>query len=547
MNDRRRGRYLSNPDAYEDGAETGRGANDRSTVARYDRSRYGTRATRVSSEDGYDAEEGREPASRSTYYDSFYDDMRVDDRIHVSADNPRASYSRDRATYTTRRAGSESPHEPKRSGRKGVLIAVCVVAVLVLVGAGAAFAYMNSISASLHEGVDDELLNALVETDMAKEPFYMLLLGTDGSAERDNDIEMGGSYRSDSMMLARIDAPNKKATLVSISRDIVVDLGQYGEQKINAAYGLGGPALSVKAVSKLAGVDISHYAQVDFDAFSALVDALGGVEVDVPVEVDDWEAGGYVPAGPQTLDGASALILCRSRNTYITSAHPDEMRAANQRLVISAIAKKLLDSDILTIANSVQALAHYVTTDLALNDIIGLAQAMQGLDSATDIYTAQAPTISEYVDDTWIENLNQKEWDAMMKRVDEGLPPVEETAVDPETGTVIATAGSAADNLTMAKTSTITVKNGTDIQGVANKTRTLLMESGYSTVIISDAAPGYEYPLTLIVYNNASEAEGAEDIARIMGQGQTFLNDGSYLLSDTDYLVVIGDDYVPSS
>lgn len=66
----------------------------------------------------------------------------------------------------------------------------------------------------------------------------------------------------------------------------------------------------------MAGVDISHYAEIDFDGFKEIVDALGGVEVDVPMEINDNMAGGYVSAGLQTLNGDQALILCRARHAY---------------------------------------------------------------------------------------------------------------------------------------------------------------------------------------------------------------------------------------
>ena len=68
---------------------------------------------------------------------------------------------------------------------------------------------------------------------------------------------------------------------MSIHRDTQVNLGEYGTQKINAAYSYGGPELLIKTVSKLAGVDISHYVEVDFDGFGTVVDRLGGIEVDV--------------------------------------------------------------------------------------------------------------------------------------------------------------------------------------------------------------------------------------------------------------------------
>ena len=318
--------------------------------------------------------------------------------------------------------------------------------VVVLIGVGAAFAYMNSVSENLHEGVDDDLRDALVPTDMGGEPFYMLLLGTDGSVDRHEDPEYGDVERSDSMILARIDPQNKKVTLLSIDRDTMVDLGsEYGEQKINAAYELFGAAGAVQAVSKMAGVDIAHYASVDFDGFRAIVDALGGVEVEVPVDIDDPEAGGSLSAGLQTLDGEQALILCRSRHTYDDMvAAGDVIRAANQRAVLGAIAKKLLSSDVLTIANTVNEISKYVTTDMSLNDIIGLAQMMQGIDPSNDIYTAAEPTTSLYLDDVWYEILDEEEWSKMIARMDQGLPPREVTEIDDATGVALSTAGSGA-------------------------------------------------------------------------------------------------------
>ena len=103
---------------------------------------------------------------------------------------------------------------------------------------------------------------------------------------------------------------------------------------------------TVQVVSELAGVPISHYAEIDFDGFCDIVDALGGIEVNVPVEIDDPEAGGYLAAGEQTLDGEQALILCRSRHAYdnIGTGKGDEYRAANQRMIIGAIAQRTSSS-----------------------------------------------------------------------------------------------------------------------------------------------------------------------------------------------------------
>ena len=461
------------------------------------------------------------------------------------ADRVSEMYSR--KAVESRVAESASNKQPRAKRRRIGLagrIAAVVALVVVLVGAGFALAYVSGVSGNLHAGVDDDLRAALAKTDMANEPFYMLLLGTDGSSYRDEDPNYGGGYRSDSMMLARIDPVQKKATLISVGRDIQVDLGEHGKQKINAAYAFGGPALAVKAVSELAGVPISHYAQVDFDGFGLMVDALGGVEVDVPMAiVNDVDAGGSVPAGLQTLDGNYALILCRARNSFADiSAHPDEMRAANQRLVLSAIARKVLSSDIPTIASTVKAMSSYVTTDLEVTDIIGLAQIMKGLNPDTDLYTGSVPTTSEYVNDTWYEFVDKDAWKTMMDRVKAGEPPVEEAIIDEATGVVLATSGAGATS-TADKYATVTVKNATDITGLASKVRSKLSEAGFVNVVVGDITDNFSYPETLVVYDEPGRAREAEEIVSVIGQGKAMKNDGSYLLMGTDFLVVIGDDW----
>ncbi len=352
-------------------------------------------------------------------------------------------YDYDSSQRTARTSHAAAGPAPKRSNKKRTIVIVLVIVLaLIGVGAGLAFAYVNRISSNLHENLDKEVYEALTPTDMAGEPFYMLLLGTDGSAERYADKEFGDTPRSDSMMLARIDPVHKKVALISIHRDTIVNLGEYGEQKINAAYQLYGAAGAIEAVSKMAGVNISHYASVDFDGFRAIVDSLGGVEVNVPMEINDELAGGHLDAGLQTLNGEQALILCRARHAYDDVADDgDVMRAANQRVVIGAIAKKALSSDVMTIAKTVEAMSKYVTTDLELADIIGLAQLFQGIDPSADVYTAMEPTVSEYINETWYEHLDEAAWKEMIARMDQGLPPVNKTEIDDRTGTVLSTGG----------------------------------------------------------------------------------------------------------
>lgn len=442
--------------------------------------------------------------------------------------------------------------ERKRRKRKKIAaIVLAVVVVLCLGGAGAAFVFYQGISDKLHAGVDPALRDSLVATDMAGEPFYMLLMGVDGSSDREASAEYAGDqFRSDSIMLTRIDPQKKQVTLVSIHRDTLVDMGEYGQNKINAAHAIGGPSFAVETISDFAGVDISHYAEINFDGFKEIVDALGGVEVDVPMEIDDSDAGGHLDAGLQTLDGDQALILCRARHAYDDYGDGDSYRAANQRLVLAAIAKKLLSSDVATMANTISSLSGYVTTDLGITDIIGIAQTMQGLDPDNDIYSAMEPTTSEYINDIWYEITDVEAWKKMMNRVDQGLPPTEEDVIDEASGTVLASTGSGAKSPSSSagsgsastkKLGSVAVRNGNGIAGAGAEATARLEALGYHNVDAGNAE-NFDYEKTIVVYREEGQADEAQEIADTLGASVVKRNDGTYVF-DTGFLVVLGADW----
>lgn len=453
----------------------------------------------------------------------------------ASGGNPYSRNSFNKSSYDKER---------KRKKRNRVL-AVClsIVLVLILGGAGFAFAYISKVENNLE--VDPEVLKVL-DTTAPGEPFYMLLMGTDKSADRAADDEYGGAFRTDSIMLLRIDPQEKHATVISLMRDTMVDMDSHGKQKLNAAYAFGGAPYAIEVVSKMAGVPISHYAEIDFDGFRDVVNALGGVDVNVPIEIDDDEAGGYLAAGQQTLNGDQALILCRSRHAYDDYGKGDEYRAANQRLVISAIAKKILGSDLVTMMSTVETLSNYVTTDMGVQDILALANSMRGMDMDSDFYSCVNPTTSQYIDNVWWEILDEAEWKRMIQRVEQGLPPVESDVVDEQTGTVMATAGSgeAAAQATAApkvhRTGTVSVRNGTDINGAGAAAQEKIQELGYTVNTGNANSAGYGE--TVIVFEDDDQREYAQEIADVLGVGKVVKNNNEYLY-DADFLVVIGSDW----
>jgi LCP family protein required for cell wall assembly len=450
----------------------------------------------------------------------------------------------------------------KRTRKKGLVIALVVVLVVLLGGAGAAWAYFSGINAKLNAGVTDDLLNSLSDTE-ADEPFYMLLLGVDKSTDRANSAEYGESdsaYRSDSMMLARIDPQNKQVTLVSLHRDTLMDFGEHGKQKLNAAYSIGGPSYVVEVVSKLAGVPITHYAEIDFDQFVSVVDTLGGIEVNVPRAIDDELAGGSVPAGEQTLNGEQALILCRSRHSFDDVGDGDVYRAANQRMVIAAIAKKILSSDVATMTASIDTCADAVTTDMSLSDIMSLAMQMRGIDTDTDIYSGMEPTTSIYTNDTWYELLDTDAWKTMMSRVDQGLSPYASADEDVTQGYAGSTqniknesdstssnsgAGTSTSGILGGSTSfstdysgDVTVLNGAGVSGLAAKIATSLSNMGFTT---TTGNTQNHFTDSMVVYTAGTE-DRAEAVNQALGGNlQVIENTGQFTVTG-DCVVILGED-----
>ncbi len=322
----------------------------------------------------------------------------------------------------------------RKRSRKRVLRVVLASLLVVLVCAGVAVAsFVNDINQKITGSVDTKLQTVLTTQEPGK-PFYLLLIGVDKDEGRTEDPEYGADdsqYRSDSIMLTRIDPGEKKVTMVSIHRDTLYDFGEHGQQKINAAYSIGQETYTTQVISEFAGVPISHYAEVDMDAMAAVIDSIGGIDVYVDIPIHD---PGYteldLEEGWHHLDGYDAAMYCRCRHAYDDLGDGDRYRARNQRQVISTVAKKVLTSDPATIANTVSTAASFVRTDLDVQTIVGLAMQFIGMDLENGFYMGMEPTTSKYVNNTWYEFCDVPAWRKMMSRVDQGLPPTEEGDAD---------------------------------------------------------------------------------------------------------------------
>ncbi|MCY4622098.1 MAG: LCP family protein [bacterium] len=145
-------------------------------------------------------------------------------------------------------------------------------------------------------------------------PVTFLVIGGDTREGLPDELEINDRLdgnRADVIMLATLDGDT--ARVLSLPRDLQVDLGEYGVVKLNAALALGGGDLMVSTVEELTGVQIDHYVEMDFYGFASIVDALGGVEITFAYPARDLKSGLDVEAGTQLLDGKQALAYARSR------------------------------------------------------------------------------------------------------------------------------------------------------------------------------------------------------------------------------------------
>lgn len=333
-----------------------------------------------------------------------------------------SQYSRSNPQYAARSSR-------KSSRGKKIALGVCCALVVALIGCGTAFAlWFNNVNTQLNSGDKSQeeladIQDQLTKTTSFDEPFYMLLIGSDKREGYDED-----GARSDTNIVVRIDPTNNQATLVSIPRDTMIDIDGYGTNKFNAAYNYGGAAATIREASQLTGVGISHYAEVNFDALIDLVDAVGGVDVQVDERVDDPDADGttdnpdwehvVIEPGLQHLDGNEALTFARSR-AYVDG---DFTRTANQRKLIEALVDKVLALPVTEMPSVIQAAAQCVTTDMKASDIISLAQQFKDGGDLT-IYSAMLPSITGYVDGVSYVFADEDKLTEMMKVVEEGGDP----------------------------------------------------------------------------------------------------------------------------
>jgi LCP family protein required for cell wall assembly len=195
-----------------------------------------------------------------------------------------------------------------------------------------------------------------------KDVVNLLLIGQDTRVP-------GERARSDSIILITMNRTEKEISLTSFMRDLYVQIPGYSDNRINAAYAYGGMELLDETIEKNFAIEIDGNVEVDFDGFTQVIDAVGGVDLDLsPAEASYLQSRGYaVSVGMNHLDGTAALLYARVRSI----GNSDYDRTYRQRKLLSSLFASLKDSSFSEVLAFANELFPCLTTDMTQTELIG--------------------------------------------------------------------------------------------------------------------------------------------------------------------------------
>lgn len=405
---------------------------------------------------------------------------------------------------------------------KGLKIAIIAVLVLANLGAlGILWAVNTGRDILALTKTDEAVVSEL--TEATGDALVFLVVGSDSREGLDSLINFGpaGGQRGDVIMLVKLDQSTGVTQLLSIPRDLWVDIPGHGMGKINAAYAYGGPSLMVQTIRENLGIGVNHYVEVGFVGFIAMVDELGGIEMTFPHPARDESSGLNVEAGTQTVDGYTALAYARSRkyqelqNGEWQSVNATDLgRTQRQQEVVRLILSELKSPGSIAEAGQIAgSLAQHMTIDamLARSSVGGLAWDFRGLLTGS----IEGQTLPVYGDTVG---------NASVVIADE--PEASETISAFLAGTTVVST----DPIR------IQVLNGNGISGAAGRMSTTLEEAGFAIAGVGDAETK-DYSTTTVMVPAGSDA-GVRIVEQLgFGVVQVGTVDNGY-----DAVVIVGAD-----
>lgn len=264
------------------------------------------------------------------------------------------------------------------------------LAILIIAIPATAFGYVYYKLNSIHDSSADNDILSSEDYKVDKQITNILLVGTDGWSKNDTGT------RSDSMMILTVDSKNKNLKLTSLARDTYVNIPGKGKEKLTHAYAYGGINLLIETIEQNFELDIQDYAVVDFFSFMDIVDALGGVSLDVKSselsELEKYTIECYglntnankgkleiiKSAGVQKLNGYQTLAYARIR--YNDTAYDRDRR---QREILESVATSFKELPISKYPSLIETVLPYIKTNMKPARIISLATTVLSLGNLT--------------------------------------------------------------------------------------------------------------------------------------------------------------------
>ena len=287
--------------------------------------------------------------------------------------------------HTDYRGPGAVPRRKRFSRKRVILLVLLVLIALVIAWAVASWLSFSSGVADANQRLDQNAKLALTKQNglLISHSTTVLMLGTDNARIGGRE----GDRHSDSILLLRTDPQHHRLYYLSVPRDLVVPIPGAGTQKINAAFQVGGPALAIRTVHNFTSIPINHVVVVNFADFKDLIDALGGITVNVPRPIrsnhfdcpyptqarcDRWQ-GWRFAKGPQHMSGERALIYSRIRENLLDPAETDFTRGARQQAVLNAVASKFTSvGTLMRMPFSGSSFVKPLTTDLTAWQLLQL-------------------------------------------------------------------------------------------------------------------------------------------------------------------------------
>lgn len=443
----------------------------------------------------------------------------------VDTITPTTASGESQAAYRQRTRQTRYIEDVQRKAKRRRVLTFVIAALLIIglaVGAGY-IAFRGTVGTKMSLG-DSDAKSALVAAKEGEATYTLVSVDLGAVAK---PLARSGP---DVLLLVRLDEEAGTVAIVNVPADLRITLADSEYHHLYEAAQNGDAAL-IEAVSKFTGVQISHFVKLSEGGFIDLVEALGGVDVEVDQVVDDPHAGDvYIPVGEQTLSGDAALTYLRATNLKLGVL--DQMNHQND-FAANLLAKVFADDGQVGFSARLDSIDECFQTDYSYDDIAKLQGWLKDVPSSSMTlvtvpgYTTAVTGVVENEVAYYIASSNDMA--AIIDTLDDGGDP---NASEHEAASI--------DKSSF----TVEIQNGADVVGAAAATAEVLKAAGFNVGEVGNAEQQV-YGETLVVYKDDGILQ-AQAVIDAIGIGRPVYA-SYYYEYDADVLVIIGSDYMPTS